>query len=229
MTARVNMINEIITDILSERPKELPRIISVAFQLQPGGYGHGDKFCGTKWPVLRKTAKKYKDISLSECETLLQNPLHEARFVALAILTSKFKKFPDEVCEIFMRNLKFINNWDLTDCFSRYILGEYSILHNDNSLIIELSESDNLWENRISIVSTFAYIKRFQFILTFNLCEKFFNHEHHLIHKACGWMLREISKIEPETVIDFIRENPQMPSIMRSYAMEWIRKKSRQL
>lgn len=223
------MLNKIVSEILSEKPETLPRIITVAFQLQPEGYGYGDEFCGTKWPILRKISKKYKDISLSECESLLQNPLHEARFVALAILTSKFKKSPDEVCDIFMRNLKFINNWDLTDCFSRYILGEYCILHDDNTLILNLSESDGLWENRISIVSTFAYIKRYQFILTLNLSEHFFNHDHHLIHKACGWMLREISKIEPEIVVDFIKENPQMPSIMRSYAMEWLRKKSKQL
>lgn len=222
------MINRIISEILLEKPKELPRIITTAFQLQPGGYGYGDKFCGTKWPILRKIAKKYKNISLSECEELLQNPLHEARFVALVIFTLNFKKSPDEIYQIFMRNLKFVNNWDLTDCFSHYILGQYSILHNDDSLIINLSEADNLWKNRISIVSTFAYIKNFKFILTLNLSEKFINHNHHLIHKACGWMLREISKIEPEIVIDFIKENPQMPAIMRSYAMEWLRKKAKQ-
>lgn len=222
------MIDKIVSDILAEKPEAVRPIIKVAFQLQKGGYGYGDNFCGTQTPILRNIAKKYKDISLSECETLLQNPLHEARFVALAILVFKFKKSPRDVYDIFMRNLKFVNNWDLTDCFSRYIVGEFCILINDNTPIINLSESNDLWENRISVVSTFAHIKRYQFVLTLNLCEKFFTHPHHLIHKACGWTMREISKLEPELILDFIRANPQMPSIMRSYATEWIRKKTRQ-
>lgn len=223
------MIDEIVAEILAHKPEVLPRIITVAFQLQPGGYGHGDHFCGTRLPILRKIAKAHKSITLSDCEALLRHNLHDARFVALVILTLQFKKFPSEVCDIFMNNLKYINNWDLVDNFSHYILGEHCIMTNDNSPILTLSNSEGLWENRISIVSTFAHIKRLNFVLTCELCDKFINHDHHLIHKACGWMLREISKRAPEVVMDFIQDHPQMPSVMRSYALEWLKKKAKSM
>lgn len=221
----MSAIKDIIKEIKSHAPIILPRIVKIGFQLQPGGYGYGDKVCGTRWPILREIAKCNKNIELDDCEKLLQNPLHEARFVALVILNLNFKKFPQKVVDIYMRNLKFINNWDLADVSARYIIGEYCALKGDNTLIMELSDSDNFWENRISVVATFAYIKREQFMLTLDLCEKFLDHEHHLVHKACGWAMREISKRDPQLIIEFIGDHQEMPSVMKSYAMEWIRKK----
>lgn len=216
----------IISEILAQKPDVFPEFVRKVLQTQPGGYGYGDTLCGTRIPILRKIAKKYSDISLTICEKLLQNELHESRFVALIILIYKFKKFPKEVLDVYLKNTKYVNNWDLVDCSAHHILGKFSIDNGDMNKILKLSNSDNLWENRISIVSTWAFIKANHFMLTFDICEKFINHEHHLIHKACGWMLREISKKDPIVVVEFLNDHKNIPSIMKSYAMEWIRKRA---
>ncbi len=221
------MINKIVSEIVSNAPEICPKIIERAFQTQPGGYGFGDKFIGTRVPILRKIAKKYKDISLKDSELLLQNPLHEARFTALVILVKHFKKHPECVFQIYKSNTKHINNWDLVDVSSQWIVGNYCLLNHKNDQILEFANSDDLWENRIAIVSSWAFIKKNYFQLTFDLCEHFMQHEHHLIHKACGWMLREVSKRDPLQVIEFVNDH-KMPSIMRSYALESIRKMQKQ-
>jgi 3-methyladenine DNA glycosylase AlkD len=219
------MIAQIVEEIKSSSPSSLPPIVKKVFQLQPGGYGFGDKFCGTSVPTLRKIASKYTTISLENCELLLRNCLHEARFVALIILIEKFKPSPNVVFQTYLDNLNYINNWDLVDCSAHHIIGKYCCMVNDFRPILDLSNvANNIWKNRIAIVATLTCIKLNRFDLTLNICEKFIEHRHHLIHKACGWMLREISKRDAIIVINFINEHRNIPTIMKRYALEFIKK-----
>ena len=114
----------------------------------------------------------------------------------------------------------------MVDISSHWIFGNYCLLKQSNDSIWELAESDNLWENRVAIVSSWTFIKKDYFQLTFDLCEHFLQHEHHLIHKVCGWMLREISKKDPMQVVEFVNDH-KMPSVMKSYALERIKKLGR--
>ena len=217
--------NEVVSEILAHKPKVVPKIFTTALQIKPGGYGEGDVLCGTRSPQLRKIAKTYADIPYNECEKLLQNELHEARFVALVILLHKFPSDMSHVKSLYLDNVQYVNNWDLVDCSAPHIIGKYVCIIGDNAPIYRLSNSKNLWENRIAIVATLALIKAGNFIPTIELCDKFRSHEHHLIHKACGWMLREISKHAPDITLEFIKEHQNISSIMKNYALEWIRKR----
>ena len=218
------IVDDIIAEILKDKPETVPNIYIVGLQIKPGGYGEGDTICGTSVPKLRHIAKKYRDIHLSDCEKLLQNNLHEARFVAVTILKHIFKNCPKDVVSLYLKNISYVNNWDLVDCSAPHIIGPYSLITKNNSIIDELSESASLWENRIAVVSTLAHIKAGNFLPTVNLCHKFINHKHHLIQKACGWMLREVSKKDPHIVLEFVSDHPEISSIMKSYALEWMRK-----
>lgn len=216
--------NDVISEIIACKPDIVPKLFITALQIKPGGYGEGDTICGTNYPTLRKIAKKYADIPYKECEKLLQNKLHEARFVALIILKHKFRTDPNKVLSLYLTNTKHINNWDLVDCSAPHILGEYIRITGKDSYISQLASSDNLWENRISIVATLTLIKVGNFVPTIKLCERFINHNHHLIHKACGWMLREISKYNPNIIIEFLNDHQDISSIMKNYSLEWIKK-----
>jgi len=159
-----------------------------------GEYGYGDKFCGTRVPILRKIAKKYCGVSLDDVANLLQNELHEGRFVALVLFVEKFKSQPGEVLEIYFKNICFINDWDFVDVAAYKICGTYCLNYNDVNLIWELAKSENLWPNRIAIVSSFAFIENNKLQLALDMCEEFLNHRRHLIHKVCGWILGEVGK-----------------------------------
>lgn len=217
--------NDVVSEILAHKPEIVPKIFITALQIKPGGYGECDTICGTSYPMLRKIAKAYAGISYDECEKLLKNKLHEARFVALIILKHKFSSDMQRVKSLYLDNLQYVNNWDLVDCSAPHIIGKYACITGDTSPVYQLANSDNLWKNRISIVATLALIKTGNFMPTIELCEKFINHEHHLIHKACGWMLREISKCNPDIVVEFIKDHQDISSIMKNYALEWIRKR----
>jgi 3-methyladenine DNA glycosylase AlkD len=194
------------------------------------GYGRGDIVLGGRSPDLRKLSKKYCSlISSNDLLTLLQSKYHEARILALMIMVLKFQKGDENmrknIVQMYLGNTNFINNWDLVDISSYHIIGAY---FKPTDIIFEqLSNSENLWENRIAIVATYAFIKQNYFDLTLRLCEKFIKHDHHLIHKACGWMLREIGKRDENILINFLRRRySTMPRIMLSYAKEKIKNTS---
>ncbi|MDR2603360.1 MAG: DNA alkylation repair protein [Puniceicoccales bacterium] len=215
--------NHIIEEVESFGDPSSAKQCEKFFQMGPGGYGYGDKFCGVSVPDLRKVAKKHSDISFGEIEKLLQNSLHEVRFVALVLLIEKFKTVPEEVISVYLANTRFINNWDLVDVAAYRILGAYCQKNDGADIIWKLAKSDNLWENRIAIVASFAFIRNGKLQLTIDLCEHFLKHPHHLIHKACGWMLREVGKRDTNLLLDFINSH-KLPGIMKSYALEIIRK-----
>ena len=197
---------------------------SRSLQIVPGGYGEGDTLYGMPVPMLRKIAKEHRSASLETCEKLLQQPLHEARYTALVLLNEKFPKNPKEVLGIYLRNTKFIDNWDLVDISAPHIVGKFCLQTGNNDVILNLADKENLWENRIAVVATLPLIKSGQFALTFQLCEHLFHHPHPLIHKACGWMLREISKWDMESVLHFFRKHCEAPSVMREYALECVKR-----
>ena len=207
------------------KPPTVPTFALRSLQIIPGGYGEGDTLYGVSVPMLRKIAKEHRSASLKTCEQLLKHPLHEARYTALVLLNEKFPRNPHEVLNIYLRNTKFINNWDLVDLSAPHIVGAFCLETGNNNVILNLTDKENLWENRIAVVATLPLIKSGQFALTFQLCEQFLHHPHPLIHKACGWMLREVSKQDAKSVLRFFRKHYSVPSVMRGYALEWVRKR----
>lgn len=158
-------------------------------------YGEGDTLYGVPVPLLRRIAKEHRSASLKTCEQLLQHPLHEARFMALVLLSEKFQKNPNEVLNIYLRNTKFVNNWDLVDVSAPHVIGKFCLVTGNNDVILNLSDKENLLGNRIVVVATLPLIKSGQFVLTFQLFERFLHHPHPLIHKS----LRLDAKRDRET------------------------------
>lgn len=231
--------NDIVNDIESFSDERLASYHQRFFKTQKGEYGEGDKFLGLTIPQNRELVKKYiKIIDFNDIQNLIKNEYHEIRLFALLTLAEMSKKEKNtkklkKIADLYIKNLKFINNWDLVDLSSYFILGKYCYLANDNKIITNLSENKsnenlkaknlllNLWANRISIVSTFYYIKENSFNLTIELCKKFLDHKHDLIHKATGWMLREVGKRNVNILRNFLDEFcGVMPRTMLRYAIE---------
>lgn len=202
------------------------------FKTGPGEYGEGDKFLGIRVPNIRKIARRFKQISLEETEKLLHSHFHEERLCALVILVNKFNKAgPKEkknIFNLYLSNTKYINNWDLVDSSAQYIIGQY-LLDKDRAILYSLAKSDNLWERRIAIMSTFYFIKNDDFDDTLVIAEHLLNDEHDLIHKAVGWMLREVGNRKIEVEERFLDKHIEdMPRTMVRYAIEKMPEDKRQ-
>ena len=195
------------------------------FKTGPGEYGEGDRFRGIRVPVLRKIAKKHRSaISLGETERLLHSPFHEDRFTALVILVEKFKRggdeLPAEIYQLYLRNTEHINNWDLIDISAEHIVGAY-LRDRDRSRLYQLASSGDLWERRIAIMATFHFIKHGDFDDTVALAERLLDDPEDLIHKAVGWMLREVGKRDRAVEEAFLEQHYRdMPRMMLRYAIE---------
>ncbi|MDO8967402.1 DNA alkylation repair protein [Algoriphagus sp.] len=196
------------------------------FKAFQGGYGEGDQFLGVIVPDQRKIAKAcYKEISLDEISDLLKNPFHEVRLTALMMLVYRFEKLKSEeeqkkIVDFYLDHLQFINNWDLVDSSCFQILGAF-YHEKDKSLFSELAASGHLWRQRIAMISSYFWIKKGKFVDALALAEKLKNHQHDLIHKAVGWMLREIGKRDFDTEFDFLKKHYQsMPRTALRYAIE---------
>ena len=172
---------------------------------------------GVRVPKLRKLAKSYRDIDYDNINKLLKSKYHEIRALAIFIMLIKVKKDPIIICQMYLNNLNTINNWDLIDYSAPHIIAP---LISEQELI-ELAKSDYLWANRVAMVSTIYYIKQHDFQIALKLARMFITHPHHLMHKATGWMLREIGKKDKKVLIKFLKENSHhMPAVMRNYAKE---------
>lgn len=196
------------------------------FKTGKGEYGEGDKFLGLTVPQQRKIARKYQNLPLGQVTKLLQNPYHECRLTALLILTSQFQKSSHyrqkQIVNIYLKNLKYVNNWDLVDISAPKILGAFLL---ENNLLRfqlkKLAKSTNLWEKRVAILATFTFIKKGNFKETLKIAKMLLLDQHDLIHKAVGWMLREIGKIDLKTEEKFLQKYyPKMPRTMLRYAIE---------
>lgn len=207
--------------------KERALISEKFFKTGKGSYGEGDIFIGITVPEQRKIAKKYyKEIKLAEVEKLLNEKTHEYRLTALLILVYKYQKASSdlekkEIVELYLKNVSCVNNWDLVDSSADKILGDYFILTNNKELLYDFAITDNLWKQRIAIMSTFYFIRNREYNDTLKIAEILLNHKHDLIHKAVGWMLREIGKRDFKVEYDFLIKNyKKMPRTMLRYAIE---------
>lgn len=201
------------------------------FKTGKGEYAEGDILIGVTVPQSRVIAKKYYNISLGDNIKLLHSKIHEERLVALFILCDKFKRGNEDekktIYKLYLDNTKYINNWDLVDSSAYKIVGEY-LLNRQRSILYKLVKSELLWDRRIAIVSTFAFIKNGQLIDTFILSELLLNDKEDLMHKACGWMMREAGKYDITLVEEFIIKNyNKMPRTMLRYAIEKFPEKRR--
>jgi len=194
------------------------------FKTNKGEYGYGDIFLGVRMPDIRKVAKKFSPkITLKELTELIQSPIHEVRLCALIILVNQYKKGNfSKIFEYYIRQINFINNWDLVDSSAPYIVGDYLYNNPDErSILFEFVHSENLWVRRISIVSTFTLIKNNQFNETLQIAKILLNDKHDLIHKAVGWMLREVYKRDQDLIKTFLKQNySQLPRTTLRYAIE---------
>jgi len=205
-----------------EKAKNLMRF----FKTGKGHYGEGDIFLGLMVPEQRKIAIHYLELSLSDTMKLLHSKYHEERLIALLILISKFKKgTPEEkkkIFDLYLANAKYVNNWDLVDQSAPLISGVFLVSQKIALPILrKLARSADLWERRIAIISTFAFIRAERFNETFEIAEMLLADKHDLIHKAVGWMLREVGKRDPKKEEEFIKKFAgKMPRTMLRYAIE---------
>jgi len=204
--------------------KKNAEIAQKFFKTGPGEYGEGDIFLGIRVPVLRELAKEYQTITIEETGHLLKSPIHEERLLALFILIRIYSKAEEVIKKaiygLYLKNTKFINNWDLVDASAEYIVGDFLLGKGKNPLY-QLAGSQNIWERRISIMSTFCFIKRRQYSETLKIAKTLLNDKEDLIHKAVGWMLREVGKRDLSLEEEFLQANyKEMPRTMLRYAIE---------
>jgi 3-methyladenine DNA glycosylase AlkD len=223
MSVLTEQIIESLKDkVIPEKAAFLPKF----FKTGPGEYGEGDRFLGVIVPDQRKIAKAcFQDISLDEISILLRNTYHEVRLTALMMLVYRFEKLKSEsgrkeIVDFYLDHLPFINNWDLVDSSCYQILGAF--YHNkDKSLFYELADSGKLWSQRVAMISSLYWIKKDDFTDALNLAGKLKNHPHDLMHKAVGWMLREIGNRDFEVELQFLKTHYKtMPRTALRYAIE---------
>lgn len=195
------------------------------FKTGKGDYGEGDCFIGVRVPDVRKTAKRFfRELTPAEVLPLLTDPVHECRLLALLLWTQQFAK-GDEACReaivtLYLAHTDCINNWDLVDLSAYEIVGTY-LLSRDRSLLDRLAAGPSLWEQRIAVVSTWAFIRRGEFDDTLRLADRLLTHPHDLIQKAVGWMLREVGKRDKKRLESFLESRcTRMPRTMLRYAVE---------
>jgi 3-methyladenine DNA glycosylase AlkD len=196
------------------------------FKTGQGEYGEGDRFLGLTVPEQRAIAKRFCDLGLLEVEKLLESPYHEDRFTALEILVMQYERADTEtqekLVEFYLAHTARINNWDLVDTSAPYIFGHHLYHHPEKHEILrQLARSASLWERRIAIVSTLYFIQRGRLQETLEIAEMLLGDTEDLMHKACGWMLREVWKRSPETAETFLDKHAAtMPRTMLRYAIE---------
>lgn len=194
------------------------------FKTGKGEYGEGDKFIGISMPNVRTVAKNYLHLSLRDVEKLLHSEIHEHRMIALIIWTYQFEKADNKtkqkIYKTYLKNTKWINNWDLVDVTTPRIVGGW-LLDKDRKILYKLAKSKSLWEKRISILATFMFIREGDFKDTLKIAEILLKDEHDLIHKAVGWALREVGKKDQKIEERFLKKYyKKMPRTMLRYSIE---------
>jgi 3-methyladenine DNA glycosylase AlkD len=201
------------------------------FKTGKGEYGEGDIFIGVRVPDQRRTAKKYWNIPLTDVLVLLQSEIHEHRLTSLFILTQQFNKGDEntrqQIVDLYLSNTAYVNNWDLVDSSAHKILGAW-LIDKDKDVLYELAESESLWDRRISIISTFAFINLGDMVDAVSLAGVLVNDGNDLIQKASGWVLREVGKKDQSLLEEFLLEHYEtMPRTMLRYAIERLPEKQR--
>jgi 3-methyladenine DNA glycosylase AlkD len=218
------MITSLREDLQKLANPEKAKILQRFFKTGKGEYGEGDVFLGINAPSIKEIASKYKNLEFSDIEELLKSKIHEERIAALLILINRFSSGNDkakkEIYEFYLVNTKYINNWDLVDLSAAKIVGSW-LADKEKDVLYKLALSENVWERRIAIISTFDFIRKNKFRDTIDISKILLKDEHDLIHKAAGWMLREVGKREQDVLENFLKEyHKQMPRTTLRYAIE---------
>jgi len=204
--------------------KEKAKILRGFFKTGPGQYGEGDIFRGITVPVLRKLSKEYDGILVSQAMKLLRSAVHEERVLALFLLIRAYTKADAagkrKIYALYLKNIRSINNWDLVDLSAPNIVGAY-LLDKGRAPLYAFAKSHDIWKRRIAILATFAFIKQNDFADTLGISKILLNDDHDLLHKAVGWMLREVGKRDPGVEEEFLKLHyKKMPRTMLRYAIE---------
>lgn len=214
-------------ELLNLKNDSNAKILKRFFKTGANEYGEGDIFLGIKVPIIRNVCSKYYVLNFEKIQKLLESKYHEFRFSALIILINNFEKGSVEdkknIFNFYLKNIKYINNWDLVDLSSHKIIGNYIFNYSRRNIKIlyTLSKSEDLWERRISIISLFYFIKNNEFSDSLKICEILINDKEDLINKACGWMLREIGKRDLKILYDFLDKYANiMPRVELRYSIE---------
>lgn len=221
------MYNQILEALQFLSTPEKRDFLPYFFKTGKGQYAEGDQFIGVVVPDSRKLVKEYwQKATLDDVQEILKSEFHEMRLVALLILVTKFEKTKDEkekktLVDFYLKNTKYINNWDLVDLSCYKLLGRYCFDNQKDDILKKLSNSENMWEKRIAIVATMYHIKKGSHDLTIELALNNLNHSHDLMHKANGWLLREMGKKDEGKLLNFLKTHYQnMPRTSLRYAIE---------
>ncbi len=204
--------------------KKKAKFLAGYFKTGKGEYGEGDIFIGVTVPGQRKIANQFSNLPLSEIQKLLESKIHEHRLTALLILVRQFEsgdeKTKKKIFDFYLKNIKYINNWDLVDLSSHKIVGAY-LSDKSRAALYKLAESKNIWSRRIAVISTFHFIFKKDFAASLRIAEKLLDDKHDLIHKAVGWMLREVGKRDGKVLRKFLDKHiSKMPRTTLRYAIE---------
>jgi 3-methyladenine DNA glycosylase AlkD len=217
-------IQRIRTELRKRGSKEKAELLQRYFKTGPGQYGEGDVFRGVTVPELRRLAKAYEEIRLGDLRALLRSAIHEERLLALLILIRKYQR-GDEAAKariygLYLKHTRHINNWDLVDVSAGHIVGAF-LRDKSRRPLYGLARSRNLWERRISVIATFHFVGQNEFEPSLKISKILLSDPEDLIHKAVGWMLREVGKRDLEAEERFLREHyKKMPRTMLRYAIE---------
>jgi len=218
-------------DLIKESEPEYAERLQIFFKTGKGEYGEGDVFHGVRVPKQRKIAKKHSGVPIEEVLKLLHSEFHEERLTALFILVAKYQRGDnrkrEKIVSIYLDNTDWVNNWDLVDSSAPKILGDW-LQDRPREILYELARSESLWKRRISIISTFAFIDKGEYSDAITLAEILIDDDHDLIHKASGWVLREVGKNDEERLLSFLdKHSHEMPRTMLRYSIEKLEESKR--
>ncbi|MFA6548028.1 MAG: DNA alkylation repair protein [Candidatus Magasanikbacteria bacterium] len=224
-------LKKLLDDLKTQANPQQATILRRFFKTEKGQYGHGDIFLGIKVPIQRKIAKNFLNLPFPDLTILLNSKVHEHRLVAILIMIDQFKKGDysqkNKIYKFYLKNYKNINNWDLVDISAPSIVGQW-LKDKPKDVLYKLARSKNLWQKRVAIISTFNFIRNGDFDEAFKIIEILIKDDHDLIHKAIGWMLREIGKRDEKKEKDFLNKHcKQMARTTLRYAIEKFNKKER--
>jgi 3-methyladenine DNA glycosylase AlkD len=225
------LLQEVREELAALANPDIARHLQLFFRTGPGGYGAGDRFLGVRVPLTRALARRYHALPLDDCQRLLQSEWHEARLLALLILVAAYDRGSEAqrsaIHELYLASTKHINNWDLVDASAEHIVGRH-VRTGDRSILTRLARSPVVWERRIAVLATFHFIKAGEFDETLRIARLLREDDHDLIHKAVGWMLREVGKRDRPALERFLSAHAaSMPRTMLRHAIEKLDPESR--
>ncbi|MFA6263237.1 MAG: DNA alkylation repair protein [Candidatus Babeliales bacterium] len=214
-------MNNIMSNLKSLGSPEKAQHLKRFFKTGPGEYGEGDIFWGITVPLIRKTAREHKHLDVQQLGKMLEHEVHEVRLCALLIMVLQAKTAPDQMYNVYLKKTHCINNWDLVDLSAPTIVGNF-LINKDCSVLYTLAQSKIVWERRIAIIATYAFIRKGEYAHTLKLAKMLINDRHDLMQKAVGWMLREVGKrCSMPTLEDFLEEHAAtMPRTALRYSLE---------